>query len=112
LASDIIESGHVMRFQATSVTRLSAASMVVTLAFGLGGCAGVVVLGAMGSIGAAGGLAATEKDRDAKAGSGSDAIPPAQRVPPSQQTAVPAADDAQPVAEPRRAVTVQPLAPR
>jgi hypothetical protein len=101
-----------MRLQRIPVARLGRAVIGLSLALGLSGCAGVVLLGALGSAGAAGGLAVTEKDREARAGTGSDSIPPAQRVPPSQQTTAPAVEDTQPRAEPRQAVTVQPVVPR
>jgi hypothetical protein len=101
-----------MRLQGIAIARLGRAVIGLSLALGLSGCAGVVLLGALGSAGAAGGLAVTEKDREAKAGSGSDSIPPAQRVPPSQQTMAPAVEDTPSIAQRRQAVTVQPVAPR
>ena len=59
------------------------APVVAALAIGvcLNGCVGVVLVGAGATAAAAGGLAATEEDRDAA--SGDNAVPPAQRVPPA-----------------------------
>lgn len=78
----------------------------LTMAFGLNGCVGVVLVAAGSSLAAAGGLYATDKDRHAEGDSNS--VPPAQRAPPAQQVSPQASADV-PLAAPQQSVTVQPL---
>jgi hypothetical protein len=96
-----------MLSQTKSLTvRIGIAAVALTMAVSLNGCVGVVVVAAGSSLAAAGGLYATEKDRDT--GTDSNTVPPAQRVPPAQQVA-PQADADTPSAAPQQSVTVQTL---
>jgi hypothetical protein len=88
------------------IARVSIVVAVLAVALGLNGCVGVVVVAAGSSFAAAGGLYATDKDRNT--GADNNTVPPAERVPPAQQVAPQASADL-PQAAPRQSVTVQPL---
>jgi hypothetical protein len=88
------------------IARVFIVVAALAVASSLNGCVGVVVVAAGSSLAAAGGLYATDKDRNTEGDS--NAVPPAQRVPPAQQVAPQASADL-PQAAPQQSVTVQPL---